>query len=130
MAQTWFAGLVLNGKMQVWHVQNHSITGVTPYELVSPFDLLVVPHAAILNEHYTMSTKGVVHVTDGGESAGEFYPLGEWMRCGEDTGTVDDDTEDQGSREHRRSQDPRDTGIPSVSRIPDPSQWESRSTRD
>lgn len=60
-------------------------TGVAPCELVSPFDPLVAPHAALLRkQHHTMSTKGVAHVTlNGGQTAGELYPLWEWVRYGD-----------------------------------------------
>lgn len=48
-------------------------------EVVSPFDLLVVPHDKVEPEHWTMSSAGVVHIEPGG-GEGEFMQLGEWMR--------------------------------------------------
>lgn len=48
-------------------------------DIVSPFDLVVVPAEAVDPRHWTMSVMGVVEV-DGTSDQGEFTTLGEWIR--------------------------------------------------
>lgn len=51
-------------------------------EVVSPFDLVVVPAERVDRAQYwTMSALGVVHVEAGRPEEGQFTPLGEWIRC-------------------------------------------------
>ncbi|KAG1672242.1 hypothetical protein FOA52_002944 [Chlamydomonas sp. UWO 241] len=50
-----------------------------PDEIVSPFDLVVVPYEKVDPEYWTMSVSGVVRV-ERGDNEGEFMALGEWMR--------------------------------------------------
>ncbi|KAF5843856.1 hypothetical protein DUNSADRAFT_5095 [Dunaliella salina] len=52
----------------------------SPYDIISPFDGVVVPASKVEREHWTMSVMGVVQITQGEEKEAEFTELGEWIR--------------------------------------------------
>lgn len=48
-------------------------------DIVSPFDLVVVPAEAAESHHWTMSVMGVVEIHSATDQ-GEFTTMGEWIR--------------------------------------------------
>ncbi|GFR46074.1 hypothetical protein Agub_g7539 [Astrephomene gubernaculifera] len=68
-----------NAQIKLFYLNARKPSG--PLDVVSPFDLVVVPYERIdRTVYWTMSALGVVQVEQGRSDEGEFTPLGEWIR--------------------------------------------------
>ncbi|KXZ44724.1 hypothetical protein GPECTOR_63g5 [Gonium pectorale] len=75
----YFSTLGQNADKKLFYLNARQPSG--PTDVVSPFDLVVVPYERVdRGGYWTMSALGAVRVEAGRSEEGQFTPLGEWIR--------------------------------------------------